>query len=60
MLSDPEMARLRREQAEALYWRVKALTDPTQTNPPMSERDAFKLVISAALAERDQIRRALA
>lgn len=39
------------EIAERLYWEFKALTDRTQTQPVMSERDAFKRVIVNYLEE---------
>jgi hypothetical protein len=53
------MSQMRNEQAEAMYWRFKALTDHTQTSTPASERDAFKRVVMDALAERDQVKAAL-
>lgn len=40
------------EKAELLYWKFKALTDRTQTEPVWSERDAFKLVVMEALRSK--------
>lgn len=53
--SEVEMANLRDEQAEALFWEFKRLTDRTQVGSPMDERRAFKSIVCGALRERDQV-----
>lgn len=37
------------DQCEVLYWQFKARSDPTQTQTPLSERDAFKRTVRPLL-----------